>query len=43
MSRIFEKMLTNTITSFLLQNTLLFPSQFDFTSGKSIELQLLGC
>ena len=43
MSRVFEKMLTNSITSFLLTNSLLSPSQFSFTSGKSVELQLLYC
>ena len=36
-------MLTNSITSFLLKNSLLPPSQFGFTSGKSVELQLLSC
>ena len=43
MSRVFEKILTNSITSFLLTNSLLSPSQFGFTSGKSVELQLLSC
>ena len=38
MSRVFEKKLTNIITSFLLTNSLLSPSQFGFTSGKSVEL-----
>ena len=43
MSRVFEKILTNSITSFLFTNSLLSPSQFGFTSGKSVELQLLSC
>ena len=36
-------MLTNSITSLLFTNSLLSPSQFGFTSGKSVELQLLFC
>ena len=43
MSRVFEKMLTNSITSFLLKNSLLSPLQFGCISVKSVRLQLLSC